>query len=138
MLDQLEADRLARVKEAEHRWYCSAAQVTGWDPHEAQYELYAKRVAKTHAQLSNILLPWQSTAVGGANTMAELWRRMKEEEKDPAYGAYLRKERQRLRDLAAEAADQARVDAEVTKRRAEYLLQRKAQQTRRTRRGGPK
>ena len=51
VLDVIEAGLDARMAEAEHRWYCSAAQITGWDPGEAQYELYAKHVDRTHMKL---------------------------------------------------------------------------------------
>jgi hypothetical protein len=108
VLDSIENKLATNINQLNHLWHCSAAQITGWDENEELFEYHKKQVQKAYNVIGMAYLPWykQWTQVED-KPIEQVWKEFQERGKEPKYAAYLKTERQRLRQLANEVDIQA-------------------------------
>jgi hypothetical protein len=108
VFDQLEDELAAGVNRLAHLWHCSAAQITGMDDGEEFFEFHRRKAHKTYNVIGKLMLPWyRQWSKSEGRTLAQLWKRFKDQMKDPAYAAHIRKEQVELDRLAAGHRDKA-------------------------------
>lgn len=95
----------AKVSELSLLWHSCAGQPTGWEEDEERANYHFKEADKTWKDVGRCLLPWYDLFKKRELSAQQLWEVFKEQEKDPAYAAYLKSERQRLRTMARRAVE---------------------------------
>jgi len=102
VLNAIEDDLITEMNRLSHHWHCSAAQLTGWDEKEELFNYHKRQASHAYNVIGRATLPWYKKWSTDEVSIAELWRRFKENEKDPKYAAYL----QGLRDKLKEKNDE--------------------------------
>jgi len=97
LFNLLEDELAAKMDAMTHLWHCSAAQLTGWDENETVYYDHGKLAINAYNMVGKALLPWYQWSVKKELSLAEQWKRFKEDEKDPEYAAKLAKFREQLK-----------------------------------------
>ena len=134
-LAEMEDEHITEMNRLSHNWHCSAAQVTGWDEKEELFNHHKRQAQHAYNVIGKATLPWYKSWRSEEVSLGELWRRFKEQEKDPAYAAELAEDRARLRQKVAEVDDRNRQAAELAKAQRELAQKRKqAESERRPRR----
>jgi hypothetical protein len=111
-----------------HSWHASLACPSGWEEDEKRVEYHRREAAKTHNDIGKLLLPWYKRWQREDKSLVELWREFKAREQDPQYAEFLRKERQRLREMSKEAESET---AAMTGAREAMRAERERQEIRR-------
>jgi hypothetical protein len=134
-LAELEDEQITEMNRLSHMWHCSAAQVTGWDEKEDLFNHHKRQAHHAYNVIGKAILPWYKSWRSEEITLGELWRRFKEQEKDPAYAAELARDRERLRQKVRDTAAAQTQELEIAKARREADKQRElAAKARRPRR----
>jgi hypothetical protein len=130
----IEDEFVARMNELVHLWHASLAAPSGWEEDDKRTEYHRREASKTHNDIGKLLLPWYKRWQREEKSLIEMWREFKEREKDPQYAEFLRKERQRLREMSREAASETKALAGLTDaRQAERERQEQLRRKRRAR-----
>lgn len=106
VLDSLEKDIGVEINKLNHDWHCAAAQVTGWDEDEELYEEHRKHALRTYNLIGKARLPWYKWITDEGKTIAQLWKALQDQKKDPKVVAAIDKERHRLENISKEAIAQ--------------------------------
>jgi hypothetical protein len=124
VMEGLEDSIAVEVNKLAHAWHCAAAQVTGWDEKETLFNDHSKQVRRAYNLIGKSLLPWYKQWSIEEKSLAQMWRDLKEEEKDPEYAKVLQIERDKLFAKVKEAQDDMKNYAEgmrLMKEREEAL-----------------
>ena len=113
MLNALEDQLLSETNELVFQWHCAAAQVTGWDEKEALFDYHSGQAKHAYNVIGKNLLPWYKQWKVEERSVADLWKAFKAAEKDPVYGAHLKKRKAEL----ISGLEKEHTDAEDYKRR---------------------
>jgi hypothetical protein len=114
VLSAIEDERASQLNALAHQWHCSAAQLTAWDEQGKQFEFHRKEASKTFKAIGKLTLPWyKQWTKPDERSLAELWKRFKEAEKNPEYAKWLREERKRINDYRAQAMGGGDIDTAV-------------------------
>jgi len=105
VMEGLEDTIAVEVNKLAHAWHCAAAQVTGWDEKETLFNDNSKEVRRAYNLIGKSLLPWYKQWAAEEKSLAQMWREMREAEKNPEYAAFLRKEKEKLIAKVKEVED---------------------------------
>ena len=100
VLRDIEDEFVARVDELAHQFHCSLAQPNGMEGDEDRAAHHVKEARNAFNDIGKLLLPWYKQWEEEGETLAKQWRDFKLRERDPAYAAYLKKQRGRVNQIA--------------------------------------
>ena len=137
VLNALEDELAAEVNKLAHAWHCAAAQLTEWDDKEERFEFHRREASKVFKAIGRALLPWYKRW-GAADELdlAQAYRKFREEEKNPAYQRWRRKELEKLKSIGRELKQRSALGPKISKARQETRRQRTQLKKERIARGG--
>jgi hypothetical protein len=113
VLDAIEDDLITEMNRLSHHWHCSAAQVTGWDEKEELFNYHKRQASYAYNVIGRATLPWYKKWRTDEVSIAELWKKFKESEKDPKYAAHLDGLRKKLKEKNEEYERSVRFSEEL-------------------------
>lgn len=117
ILSDLEDEFVAELNRMTYFWHLSLGSASGWEEDTSERDNHRKDAINTWNDFGRYLLPWyKGFSSKKEKSLEQLWKEFKDQEKDPEYGAWLKEERKRLRDLHLSAKMEAEALSEASKR----------------------
>lgn len=132
VFNALEDAMVAKMDTLTHQWHCSAAARSNmWDENSDDFEFHRKQADKTYKAIGRLTLPWYKWAE--EMSLAEMWQKFKEYEKDPEFQAWRKGKKSELQKVKSAAEAEAKTLQAIAEARkqAEQL-----KQQRRSKHGG--